>query len=639
MVMKSFLNSVYSDGSSLYVSNPKPRQGETIEIRLKVKATKHLRHVILRSREYGREHLYEMKKDRSSRGFDWYKVSVVVHEKVFSYQFYLVTADEVFYYTQHRITDFMPDESRDFKILVDYDSPDWMKNAVFYQIFPDRFRNGRPDLHVSDGEYTYRGHLVQQIKDWNKPPAMYEESFCLDFYGGDLYGIIEKLDYLQDLGVNAIYLNPIFWAPSMHRYDALDYDIVDPYLGGNEALAELTNEMHARNMHLMLDISVNHVSSDAKWFNRDGVFYPTDVGAYHNPDSVERDFFFFEEDNSYYQWAGVETMPTLNYTSERLRDKVYRDDDAVLKKWILPPYNVDAWRFDVADVFARNEHADVHEEVWREMRQELTSVKPEIILLVEEWTDCTPMFDGKTWDSTMNYFGYGRPARIFLGEPDHFSRRHDVLGKIRPEMSAADFKARILQFYARLPHVIQGQMLNHINTHDLTRIYNDPAVNRDEFFSMVILMFTLPGMPSIYYGDERLLDGRHTDLEGARFPMDWSPIETADEVTRKNFERYRLLAHLKQTTSALIDGGFKILYADGRIMVSARFTEDEMLLTVFSGESKDRDIRFNVGDLGFADADLIEELLGREVSARIEGEDLLMTVNAHTGYLLRLSEN
>ena len=145
----------------------------------------------------------------------------------------------------------------------------------------------------------------------------------------------------------------------------------------------------------------------------------------------------------------------------------------------------------------------------------------------------------------MNYFGYGRPARIFLGEPDHFSRRHDVLGKIRPEMSAADFKARILQFYARLPHVIQGQMLNHINTHDLTRIYNDPAVNRDEFFSMVILMFTLPGMPSIYYGDERLLDGRHTDLEGARFPMDWSPIETADEVTRKNFERYRLLAHLK----------------------------------------------------------------------------------------------
>lgn len=634
--MNSWLNSVYTDGSSFFVSNPKPRRAETISIRLKVRANERLKHVLLRSREYGREHLYEMKKEETRRGFDWYVVEVTVHEQRFCYQFYLVTELEIFYYTQHRITDYMPDESRDFVILVDYDAPDWMKNAVFYQIFPDRFRNGKPELHVADGEYTYRGHPVQRITDWSKPPGVYEESFCLDFYGGDLYGVIEKLDYLEDLGVNAIYLNPIFWAPSIHRYDALDYELVDPYLGGDEALAQLSEEMHRRGMHLMLDISVNHVSSDAKWFNRDGVFYPLNIGAYHNPHAAERAFFFFDENNDYYKWADVETMPTLNYQSERLRDKIYRAPDAILKKWILPPFNVDAWRFDVADVFARNEHADVHQEVWREMRQELTSVRSDIVFLAEEWTDCTPMFDGKTWDSTMNYFGYGRPARMFLGEPDHFSKRHEVLRKIRPTMSAADLKARILQFYSRLPHVVQSQMLNHLNTHDLTRIYNDPSVNRDEYRSMILLMFTLPGMPSIYYGDERLLNGRATDLEGARFPMDWSPLEKADLETKKNYDLYRLLAHLKRTSPVLIDGGFKILYADGRIFSSARFSEEELLLTVFSGEEKDRRIRFNIADLGFSDADLIETLIGNEIEAEIEGEDLWLTLEAHQGYLLRL---
>ena len=634
--MHSWLQSVYSDGSPYYVSNPKPRSGETISIRLSVSENDELKAVILRSREFGSEILREMAVRDVRHGLRFYETQVTVREHLFAYQFYLVTESSVYYCTQHRVTDYMPDESRDFKILVDYTAPDWTKNAVFYQIFPDRFRNSRPDLDVKDGAYTYRGHPVRRITNWDTPAAPYEEAHCLDFYGGDLYGIIDSLDYLQSLGVSALYLNPIFWAPSAHRYDALDFDYVCPHLGGNEALAALTQALHERGMRLMLDISVNHVSSDAKWFNRDHVFFPPETGAYSNADAPERDFFFFDADNNYHRWAGVETMPTLNYASPALRRRIYGAPDAVLKKWLRPPFSIDAWRFDVADVMARSEHADVYREVWREINRELKAVNPAVILLAEEWTDSAYMLEGDAWDSVMNYFGFARPVREFLGEGDLFSVRNETLAEVKSSMTAVQLKARIEQFCAKMPHVVAGQLLNHLNTHDTPRLHNNPQVSRNALLGAITLMFTLPGMPCIYYGDEKLLDGRPDDVDGARYPMDWTDEGDLSQDKREQMVRYRRLAELKQTSDVLINGGFRIVYAKGRVLASARFTTQEMLLTVWSTEATNHQADINMAALGFAGFDDLTELFGLETDASIRGERLRVTVPPHGSYLLHL---
>lgn len=372
--MTNWLDSVYSDSTKYYVSNPYPNINDKVTISIRMKKNEEVKKVFLRYREFGMEQIRLMDEQKKGK-FSYFSREVEIREKRFHYQFYLVTDKKIYFYTQYRITDYIPDESRDFVIIADYEPAKWVKNSVFYQIFPERFYNGNPNISVKDGEYSYQGYEVYSVKEWNLPAKSYEETGGVDFYGGDLEGIIQKLDYLQELGVNAIYLNPIFLSPSVHKYDSLDYFQVDPHFGGDAALEKLMKELHKRGMKLMLDISINHTSSEAAWFNKSAEFYNVSEGAYNNPDAEEREFYFFDEENKYDTWVGVETMPKLNYGSQKLRDIIYRKKDSVLKKWLLPPYDIDGWRFDVAECLARNQVIDVHGEVLEELRVHLKEEK------------------------------------------------------------------------------------------------------------------------------------------------------------------------------------------------------------------------------------------------------------------------
>ena len=142
-------------------------------------------------------------------------------------------------------------------------------------------------------------------------------------------------------------------------------------------------------MKLILDVSINHTGIANKWFNRDGTFFPKNQGAYNNPDSEERSYYFFKEDNSYKAWWDVATLPTLNYTSQKLRNRLYRDSDSLVKKWLKPPYSIDGWRFDVADVMARNDEIQLHHEVWPEINASIKEENPQAYVLAEDWTDCS----------------------------------------------------------------------------------------------------------------------------------------------------------------------------------------------------------------------------------------------------------
>jgi len=626
----TWLESVHSDGTAAFVSNPAPNLFETVTIRLRMYADAPIKHVILRSMPNGMERLDDMHVSKYENGFVYYEAAITMNERRIQYHFYLVCENAVYFYTQREITTYLPDHTYDFVLLADYVQPEWVKKSVFYQIFPERFCNGDPANDVRSGEYTQNGHPTIQMEKWDMPALRYNDAYCLDFFGGDLQGIRKKIPYLKELGVTALYLNPIFFAPSSHKYDCLDYFHVDPHFGGDEALADLSAALHENGMKLILDISINHTGIAHKWFNRDGIWFDKSVGAYNNPNSLERKYYFLEDDNTYHGWFNVDTMPTLNYTSEELRDIIYRREDSVLKKWLKPPYNIDGWRFDVADTFARNDRVQLADELWPQICESIKEVNPQAYILAEHWGDCAQYLQGGVWDSPMNYFGCGRVIRQFLGETDLFMQKHPALRNVSYKMTAQDVKNRIMEHLAKLPYAIWENQFNLFDSHDTSRLHNNPKVDREEYRGAVMFQFMLPGAASIYYGDEAEIDGYTDSMEGCRYPMPWD----RDFRQGERYGLYKTMAQLKANHPALSYGSMKILYADGHIISIARFWEQEAFVCVISTEQEDKCIRLPLGALGASVPAGAADVFGRElIWEACDDHSISLKVEAHKSYL------
>ncbi len=624
--MNTWLESVHSDGTAAFVSNPHPAYNETVTIRIRMYEDAPVKAVILRTIPNGVECLTQMYTAKRERGFIYYEAAVKMTQTRMQYHFYLVCEDVVYFYTQREITTYVPDHTYDFVLLTDYVQPEWVKEAVFYQIFPERFCNGDPGNDVRSGEYTQEGYPSIQMEHWEDTPLEYEEGRCMDFFGGDLQGVLQKIPYLKELGVTAVYLNPIFFAPSVHKYDCLDYFHVDPHFGGDEALAELSKALHENGMRLILDISVNHTGIAHKWFNRDGIWFDKSVGAYHNPDSRERGFYFFGENNTYHGWHDVQTLPTLNYTCEDLREVIYRGEDSVLKKWLKPPYSIDGWRFDVADTFARNDDIQLAHELWPEIRKSIREVNPQAYILAEDWGDCAEYMQGQEWDAPMNYFGCGRVIRQFVGETDLFMLKNPVLRSVKYKMTAEDVKNRVMEHLAKLPYALWENQFNLIDSHDASRLHNNPMVHPEEYRGAVIFQFLLTGAVSIYYGDEAEIGGTIETIEGCRYPMPWKK-------DIRSCEAYRLhqtLIRTKAEHKAMSHGSMKFLYAQKNVLAIARFWENDMFVGVLSTDAADQTIRLPLGAVGAeapeGDADVFGNSL---VFEKLDGNSIALKINAH----------
>lgn len=627
--MEQWLESVYSDGGAEFVSNPSPALFETVTIRIRMYQDAPVTAVFLRTIPNGSEQLTEMKKTHREQGLCYYEASLTMTEKRMPYQFYLVCPDKIYYYTQKAITTYLPDHTYDFVLLTDYVQPAWVQEAVFYQIFPERFCNGDESNDVQSGEYCQDGYPSIRMSSWDAEPLTYEQGRCLDFFGGDLQGIRQKIPYLKELGVTALYLNPIFAAPSVHKYDCLDYFHVDPHFGGDQALAELSAALHENGMKLILDISINHTGIDHKWFNRDCQWFDKSIGAYNNPDVKERSYYFFGPDNSYHGWLGVDTLPTLNYTSEALRDVIYRAEESVLKKWLKPPYNIDGWRFDVADVFGRNNEIQLASSLWPQIRQSIKAVNPQAYILAEDWGDCADHLQGDEWDAPMNYYGCGRVIRQFLGEPDLFHARYPALRSVPCKMTAEDVQERVMQHLAKFPYALWGNQFNLFDSHDAPRLHNNPAIHPEEYRGAVFFQFLLPGAPSIYYGDEAAIDGRLGANEGYRYPMPWSK----DIPSENAYHLIQTLAQAKGRHKALRHGSFKFLYAADNVVAIARFCQEEAFVGILSTNSRDVTIRLPLGAIGAKG--FRSELFGREVAWSWKDVNAVsVTVKAHEAYFL-----
>ncbi|MFN7209899.1 MAG: alpha-amylase family glycosyl hydrolase [Aggregatilineales bacterium] len=608
---------VHHDSSALYVSNPLPTYGERVQITLRLPLDSPVKGAALRSAPDGEQAfalMHEIRRDSACR---YLAAELKITMPVNGYRFRLLTDEGIWHYNQLGVQRGEPLDCFDFKLLADFAAPLWLRDAVFYQIFPDRFYNGDPANDVPPGAWTVGSFTVQRRK-WGEPVMTWREGGNLDFYGGDLNGIAQKLEYLTALGVNALYLNPIFAARTNHRYDVTDFHTIDPYLGGNSALADLRAALDSAQMRLILDVTLNHCG----WFN------PWFSEAQADPKAPTAEFFtFYEHPERYEMWLGVPSLPKLNYRSQRLRELMYRAPDSVLRRWLQPPYRIDGWRLDVANMQGRQGAQQLGHEIGREIRAAVKGERPDCYLMGENFFDGTPHLQGDELDAVMNYQGFTLPLWRWLSGYDHGAGYYPLTSKL--PISAQTLAEQWATFRAAVPFVIARQQYNLLDSHDTRRLLS--IVHGDKALAKLgaVLLFTYLGVPSVYYGDEIGLAGEN-DPDNRRC-MPWDEAEW----DRDLLAHYKRLIALRRSASALCEGGFQHLYADADLIAYQRQSAAQRLIVIGCRAEREA-LRLPLWQGGIAEGATLRDLLSG-ATYQVEGGCIALS-GLHKGTALILEE-
>ena len=612
---------LFCDGTGDYVCPAEPEINEKVVLRFRT-AHNDVDEVKLHIGEQE----YPMWKTRTNGEFDFYEIEYQLGEDILRYCFEIKQGAEICFYSRYGITG-KKENYYDFIISPGFKTPEWAKGAVMYQIFVDRFYNGDPTNDVEDNEYIYIGAPSRKVKDWNQAP---EAMDIRNFYGGDLQGVLDKLDYLQDLGVEVIYFNPLFVSPSNHKYDIQDYDYIDPHYGkivvddgevlpagakdnihatkyqqrtgdirnleaSNQLFIKLVEEMHKRGMRVILDGVFNHCGSFNKWMDRERIYEPQPdypKGAYVSKESPYNSFFLFHDarnelwpyNGTYDGWWGHDTLPKLDYEDSPQLEQYIMD---IGRKWVSPPYNVDGWRLDVAaDLGFSNEYNHIF---WKRFRKEVKDANPDAIILAEHYGDPQDWLQGDEWDSVMNYDAFMEPLTWFLtGMEKHSDEyRQDLCG------NADNFVGAMRHFMASMLtpslQVAMNELSNHDHSRFLTRTNHkagrvaqlgteaaEKDVNKAILREAVIMQMTWIGAPTIYYGDEAGLCG-FTDPDNRRtFP--WGNEDKELQAFHKEVIR------IHKEEKPLKKGSIKLLASDENLLAYGRFEADEQIVVNNSDE-------------------------------------------------------
>lgn len=574
----------HHDGSPLHVSSSAPSLGERVALRLRVptaflESVGGLKAVTVRSTPDGEPAWDAARPLGTVGGWQWWQAEVTVHNPRHRYRWLLRTgAGEVLWLNQAGLERLEGRDVDDFALLAAPTSPDWLAASVMYQIVPDRFaRSAAADARAAP--------------DWAEPAAWHDPvdpvmpSRVQQFYGGDLDGVVEKLDHLEALGVDLLYLTPFFPAASNHRYDATTFEQVDPLLGGDEALARLTAAAHARGMRVIGDLTTNHTGDGHEWFRT----------ARADPDSAEREFYLFDDDGAdggergsgYESWLGTPTLPKLDWSSAELRRRFIDGPDSVVGRWLRPPAALDGWRIDVASMTGRLREVDLNAEVRQILRRTMDRVAPGTALLAESTNDATEDLTGDAWHGAMTYVLVTRPLWSWLCAPDGVPHTTadggtssepwffgQPLGGI-PSGTAADFAASVTQFSAGIPWRIRLGTMQPLNTHDTARFATHAAEGTVPV--ALGLMMTLPGVPMLFAGDEFGLTG--ADGELSRTPMPWG-LEHRDPAAAERLALCRELVGLRRRHPVLAAGGMRWVHVDDDAVVFLRESAEESVLVL-----------------------------------------------------------
>ncbi|MCU0498723.1 MAG: alpha-amylase family glycosyl hydrolase [Anaerolineae bacterium] len=582
---------LHHDGSAVYVSNPTPKADEKVTITLRAPINAPIHKVFLRSAPDGEGHHAEMTIARRDAISAYWTVEFQATMPRNHYRFRILTREGAYFLNALGVSRADGPDWYDFKLLTDYITPAWALDSVFYQIFPDRFHNGVPALTVKPGAWRVGAHSVQ-VRPWGTAPLPWREGGNLDFFGGDLPGIGQKLDYLQRLGITGIYLTPIFTSRSNHRYNIEDFDHVDPHLGGNAALADLRRALDEHHMTLMLDLTPNHVGSTHPWFTE----------AQTDPNAPTTEFFtFYQHPNDYAMWLGVRTLPKLNYRSEKLRAIMYAGHESIMRRWLREPYRIDAWRLDVANMTARQGSIQLDHKVGRGMRRAVKAENPQAYLIGENFFDATPYLQGDELDAVMNYQGFNIPMwRWLSGFDNGFAWGAGWSDHV--EIPSEAFTEHIAAYRSAIPWVIANQQFNQLGSHDTPRILNIVGGDRALAKLGVSLLMTYPGVPCVYYGDEIGMTGA-ADPDNRR-TMIWDESEWDQEL----FQHYQTVIALRKSAPALKHGGYQQIYAQGGVFAFQRHSTEQRLIIVAARDGE-TELTLPIWHAGIADGATLTDLL------------------------------
>ena len=642
---------IFSDETQSYVNPSEPGAYDNISICIRVAKDDVDRVEILHGKNYSEATL--LRKYHSDYYFDYYKIFTDISNVVFRYVFRISKGKETVYYDRVGVSDGIR-VFQGFEIIPDFKTPDWAKGAIMYQIFVDRFCRGDSSNDVLDDEYIYLGVPCTRTTDWYEYPSNFDVGY---FYGGDLQGVMNKLDYLKSLGVEAIYFNPIFVSPSNHKYDTQDYEHIDPHYAkivndGGELVdpeaednlkatkyiirttdkenleasdrffANFVEIAHQKGIKIILDGVFNHCGSFHKWLDKEFIYknakgYPK--GAFHGVDSPYRSYFrFYEDTDSYDGWWGHSTLPKLFYENS---DKLVSEILAIARKWISPPYNVDGWRLDVAADLGHSE--EFNHRFWTKFRKEVKKINPDAIILAEHYGDPYPWLNGKQWDTVMNYDAFMEPVSFFLtgmekhSEAFYAEKRGD--GKL--------FWHTLLYAKARMPMPAYMCSMNELSNHDHSRFLTrtnmkvgrlhtvgskaaNEGVDVSVFRQAVIMQMTLQGAPTVYYGDEVGVCG-WTDPDNRRsFPWgreDWNILE---------FHKYVINLHKRH--KSLRYGSLIPILGEKDLIAYIRAVKDEQILVVIYTGSEEIEVDIPVWLMGLKNKDsLVRVMLSDETSYNV----------------------
>lgn len=633
----------FSDGTKEYRNPPEPDKNESVSIRFRT-AKDNVDFVFLL---LDGEKIC-MRKESSEEYFDYYERTVQLQTEPVHYIFLIQTGKRVYYYTKKGVADEACFEDA-FCIIPGFQTPDWAKGAVFYQIYIDRFCNGDATNNTETAEYIYIGKPVQRVDQWSRYPDTMDVG---QFYGGDLTGVLKKLDYLQELGIEVIYFNPLFVSPSNHKYDSQDYDYIDPHLtvvvkeegevlkegdmdnrhatkyicrttdkenleASNAFFVSFVQEVHKRGMRVILDGVFNHCGSFHRWLDRERIYESQkgyEKGAYIAADSPYRAYFqFFEQEwpyNGKYQgWWGHDTLPKLNYEqSTKLEEEILR----IAKKWVSPPFCVDGWRLDVAADLGHS--AEYNHLFWKKFRKVVKEANPQAIIIAEHYGDPSDWLQGEEWDTVMNYDAFMEPVSwFFTGVEKHSDEfRADALN--HTEQFFSSMRNHMAKFHTPSLQVSMNQLSNHDHSRFLTRTNHmvgrlatlgseaaEQNINKAVFREAIVVQLTWPGAPTLYYGDEAGLCG-FTDPDSRRtYP--WGKED------QELLYFYREMIRIHKDYEVLRTGSLRFLAGTSGTLVYGRFNRKEQVVVAIN--NKDREIKLDipVWEIGLGQTDTLIQLM------------------------------
>ncbi|MCL2051802.1 MAG: glycoside hydrolase family 13 protein [Lachnospiraceae bacterium] len=593
-----------------------------------------------------------MAKSLTNDLFDYYEIEVQLEDTPFTYYFEIHAGKITCFYDRRGVALELKPHFM-MRIIPGYKTPDWAKGAVMYQLYVDRFYNGDPANDVLSGEYEYVGGRVTQITDWHKYPATTGAAGVREFYGGDLQGVLDKLDYLEDLGIDVIYFNPLFVSPSNHKYDIQDYDSIDPHFGkivydegellpegekenrfasryinrvtnkanldaSNLLFAKVVEEAHKRGMKVILDGVFNHCGSFNKWLDRERIYELAsgyEKGAYIDANSPYRNYFDFKGSNNwpyngtYDGWWGFDTLPKLNYEGSQ---ELFHYIMNVAAKWMSPPYNADGWRLDVAADLGHS--PQYNHNFWKEFRKTVKRANPDAIILAEHYGCAAEWLNGDEWDTVMNYDAFMEPITWFLtGMQKHSDDyREDLFGNADFFWDAMRNHMAIFSMPSLL--VSMNELSNHDHSRFLTRTNKkvgrtnnlgpeaaNEGINKAIMREAVVMQMTWPGAPTIYYGDEAGLCG-FTDPDNRRA----YPWGREDHVM---IAFHREMIRIHKENKEFLTGSLKPLEGNNNLLAYARFNLNDVSVIIINNNNYEAGKEVTVWHLGVPRQAIMKRLI------------------------------